>query len=131
MPRAAEAVARLRAARVPMAVVTNQSAIARGLVSVSQVEAVNRRVEQLLGPIGPWLVCPHEDRDGCDCRKPRAGLLRAALETLGCSASGSVMVGDTEADMGAARTPGCVACSSRTRSLGGKRCARPARSPPT
>jgi hypothetical protein len=55
---AARALARLRAAGVPMAVVSNQGGVARGLVTPAEVEAVNRRIEARLGPIGPWLYCP-------------------------------------------------------------------------
>ena len=103
---AREALDRLRAAGVRLAVVTNQSGVARGLLTPEQVEAVNRRVEELLGPLGPWYVCPHGEDDGCACRKPRAGMLRAALRQLGTPPSRSAMIGDTGADMQAARTAG-------------------------
>jgi hypothetical protein len=54
MPGAREALDRLRAAGVRLAVVSNQSGVARGLITPEQVDAVNARVEELLGPIGPW-----------------------------------------------------------------------------
>ena len=66
------------AAGVATAVVSNQSGVARGLIRVEQVEAVNRRVEELLGPLGPWMVCLHGPGDGCRCRKPGPGLIEAA-----------------------------------------------------
>jgi len=106
MPGAQEAVARLRRAGVPTAVVTNQSGIARGFTTADQVAAVNRRVEQLFGPLGPWFVCPHGDEDGCDCRKPEPGMLLTAARSLGADPARTAMIGDTGADMEAARRAG-------------------------
>src|SRR5204863_5637628 len=91
-PGAREALDRLRAAGVRLAVVTNQSGVARGLLTRDQVDAVNRRVEELLGPLGPWYVCPHGEGDGCGCRKPRAGMLRAALRQLGIPPARAAMI---------------------------------------
>src|SRR3954469_15049776 len=78
VPTARAALDRLRAAGVPTAVVSNQSGIARGLVSRAAVERVTRRIEELLGPLGPWAICPHGPSDGCTCRKPRPGLILQA-----------------------------------------------------
>ena len=50
--------------------ISNQSGIGRGLLDAGEVDAVNGRIEELLGPFDAWLVCPHTDADGCDCRKP-------------------------------------------------------------
>jgi histidinol-phosphate phosphatase family protein len=97
---------RLRAAGVRLAVVSNQSGIARGLVSAEQVAAVNARVEALLGPLGPWLVCPHGPDDGCDCRKPRPGLVLAAASALGVDPQRCAVVGDIGADVEAAQAAG-------------------------
>ena len=109
MPGAREAVGRLRAAGVATAVVSNQSGVARGLVGAEQVEAVNRRVEELLGPVGPWLVCPHGAGDGCGCRKPAPGLIEAAARALGVEAADCVVIGDIGADVEAARAAGARA----------------------
>jgi D-glycero-D-manno-heptose 1,7-bisphosphate phosphatase len=103
---AREALGRLRAAGVALAVVSNQSGIARGLVSREQVDAVNRRVEELLGPLGPVFVCPHGPGDGCACRKPRPGLVLRAAEALGVAPEGCAMIGDIGADVDAARAAG-------------------------
>ena len=105
-PGAREALDRMRAAGVRLAVVTNQSGVARGLLTRAEVDGVNRRVEELLGPLGPWYVCPHGEDDGCGCRKPRAGMLEAALRRLGSRPERAAMIGDTGADMQAARTAG-------------------------
>jgi histidinol-phosphate phosphatase family protein len=109
MPGAREAVARLRAAGVPTAVVSNQSGVGRGLLRTEQVEAVNRRVEELLGPLGPWLVCPHRPGDGCRCRKPGPGLIEAAARALGVAPADCVVIGDIGADVEAARAAGARA----------------------
>ena len=106
VPGAASAVARLRNAGVALAVVSNQSGVARGLLTMAQVEAVNQRVEELLGPLGPWLVCPHGPDDGCGCRKPAPGLVVAAAAALGVGPGECAVIGDIGADMGAARAAG-------------------------
>ncbi len=106
MPGAVEALAALRAAAVPTAVVSNQSGIARGLIDRAQVDAVNARAEELLGPIGTWQYCPHGPEDGCDCRKPAPGLVRRAAAVLGVEPAACVVIGDIGADMGAAAAAG-------------------------
>jgi histidinol-phosphate phosphatase family protein len=106
MPGAKEAVERLRTAGVPTAVVSNQSGVARGLVTMDQVEAVNRRVEDLLGPLGPWIVCPHHPGDGCGCRKPAPGMVLRAARELGVEPGRCALIGDIGADVEAARAAG-------------------------
>jgi histidinol-phosphate phosphatase family protein len=109
MPGAREAVGRLRAAGVATAVVSNQSGVARGLLRVEQVEAVNRRVEELVGPLGPWLFCVHGPWEGCGCRKPAPGLIKAAAGALGVEPADCVVIGDVGSDMEAARAAGARA----------------------
>jgi histidinol-phosphate phosphatase family protein len=106
MPGALEALARLRRAGIATAVVSNQSGVARGRLTPEQVEAVNRRVEELLGPLGPCLVCPHGPDDGCRCRKPAPGLVEAAAAALGVETGDCVVIGDIGADVEAARAAG-------------------------
>jgi histidinol-phosphate phosphatase family protein len=101
--------ARLRAAGVPSAVITNQSGIARGLLTRAHVEAVHRRLEGMLGPLGPFLVCPHGPADGCTCRKPAPGMLLAAAARLGVPVRRCAVVGDIGADMAAAAAVGATA----------------------
>ena len=106
VPGAATALARLRDAGVPLALVSNQSGVARGLLTMAQVEAVNHRLEELVGPLGPWLVCPHAPDDGCGCRKPAPGLVLAAAAALGVDPGDCVVIGDIGSDMGAAGAAG-------------------------
>ncbi len=106
MPGARAALDRLRAAGVAVGVVTNQSGVARGLLTTSQVDAVNRRVEELLGPFDVWAVCPHGPGDGCGCRKPAPGLVQEAARRLGVDTRRCAVVGDIGADVEAARAAG-------------------------
>ncbi len=109
MPGAREALERLRDAGVRLAVVSNQSGVGRGLIDRAQVDAINRRVEELLGPVGPWLVCPHSPDDGCGCRKPRPGLVLQAADRLGVAPERCTVIGDIGADVEAARAAGARA----------------------
>ena len=106
VPGAASALARLRAAGVPTGVVSNQSGIARGLLTEAQVRAVNARVEQLLGPLGPWTWCPHGPDEGCECRKPAPGLILRAARRLGVDPAQCVVIGDIGTDVQAASAAG-------------------------
>ncbi|GAA3426254.1 hypothetical protein GCM10018953_34370 [Streptosporangium nondiastaticum] len=106
VPGARRALDRLRRAGVPVGVVTNQSGVARGLVSPDALEDVNRRVEELLGPFAVWAVCPHGEDDRCACRKPAPGLVLHAAAVLGVDARDCVVVGDIGRDVEAARAAG-------------------------
>ncbi|TDC59273.1 HAD-IIIA family hydrolase [Micromonospora sp. KC207] len=108
MPGAREALDRLRAAGLRLAVVTNQSGLARGYFTAEQLARVHARVEELLGPFDSWQVCPHDDA-GCDCRKPAPGLVRAAAARLGTTPQRCVVVGDIGRDMTAALAAGACA----------------------
>lgn len=106
MPGALEALVRLRRADVPVAVVTNQSGVAKGLLTPDEMDQVNARVEELLGPFDAWAICVHDDSDGCTCRKPAPGLVIRAAAVLDVSPRDCVVVGDIGRDMEAARAAG-------------------------
>lgn len=106
VPGARAALDRLRAAAVPVGVVSNQSGIARRLLTAGQVRRVNDRVEQLLGPFDLWEICPHGPADGCWCRKPRPGMVFAAARRLGVAPTALAVVGDIGADIDAAGAAG-------------------------
>ncbi|MBZ6383110.1 MULTISPECIES: D-glycero-alpha-D-manno-heptose-1,7-bisphosphate 7-phosphatase [Sphingomonas] len=100
----------LAASGYVLAVITNQSGIARGRFGWAQTEMVNARVAALLKTAGVdiagWFVCPHGPADGCACRKPRAGLALAAAAVLGLDLSRSWIVGDKQSDIAAADAVG-------------------------
>jgi histidinol-phosphate phosphatase family protein len=109
MPGAREALEQLRIRGIRTAVVSNQSGVARGLISRADVAAVNRRMEELLGPLGPFVVCPHGPDEGCECRKPAPGMVRRAAAELGIDPSRCAVVGDIGADVEAAEAAGARA----------------------
>lgn len=108
VPGARPALDRLRAAGLRLGVVTNQSGLARGLFSSGDMRRVNARVEELLGPFDTWQICPHDDGDGCRCRKPAPVLVQRAAAALGSTPARCVMVGDIGRDMTAALAAGAA-----------------------
>lgn len=106
VPGARRALERLRGLGVPTAVVTNQSGIGRGWLTEAQAEAVDARVQDLLGPLGPIVCCPHAPHEGCRCRKPSPALVEEACSRLGVDPRDCVVVGDIGADMEAAGAAG-------------------------
>jgi len=100
----AEALADLRRAGLLLGVVTNQSAIARGLITPDQVAAVNTEVERHLGPFDTWQICPHQD--GCLCRKPSPGLIIQAANALHVAPAQCLVIGDRSTDLDAAKAAG-------------------------
>ncbi|MCZ2846622.1 HAD-IIIA family hydrolase [Modestobacter sp. VKM Ac-2978] len=99
----------LRARGVRIGLVTNQSGVGRGLITRAQADAVNARVAELLGPFDTVQVCPHAPEDGCDCRKPAPGMVKAACAELDVDPSRVVVIGDIGADVGAATAAGAAA----------------------
>ncbi|XVS66835.1 D-glycero-alpha-D-manno-heptose-1,7-bisphosphate 7-phosphatase [Actinosynnema sp. CA-299493] len=106
MPGAGDVLRVLRAHGVRTGVVSNQSGIGRGLLTRSQVDAVNAEVEALLGRFDTWQVCPHHPDDGCECRKPAPTMILRACAALGARPGRTYFIGDIEADVEAALAAG-------------------------
>ncbi len=106
---ARRSLAALRRKGIAVGVVSNQSGVARGLISDSELAQVNAKVEDLLGPFDTWQICRHHPEDGCDCRKPEPGMVHAAARELGVRPSDCVLIGDTGADVDAALRAGAKA----------------------
>jgi histidinol-phosphate phosphatase family protein len=106
VPGAKELVRSVRSAGIRVGVVSNQSGVAKGLITPERLAAVNARVEETLGPFDTWQVCVHDDGDGCTCRKPAPGMVRQAAEALGVDVRRCVVIGDTGADVDAALAAG-------------------------
>jgi len=111
LPGAPEAVARLSRAGLRIFVVTNQSVINRGLVSRSRIDALNARMVRELrrrgGSIEAVACCPHRPDEGCDCRKPRAGLFLELSRRYAIDLSAAAVVGDALSDIEAGKAAGC------------------------
>jgi HAD superfamily hydrolase (TIGR01662 family) len=108
IPGVPEALDRVRRAGIRTGLVTNQSGVARGLITGDQAEAVNRRVAEILGPFDVVVMCPHGPEDGCTCRKPEPGMVRRACAEVGVEPSAAVMIGDTGADVTAGARAGAA-----------------------
>jgi D-glycero-D-manno-heptose 1,7-bisphosphate phosphatase len=104
-PGVREACRTLAEAGVLLIVVTNQPDLARGTASRADVDAINDHLAAELG-LDAVCVCPHDDANGCDCRKPRSGLLVAAAERHGVDLRRSFMVGDRWRDIEAGARAG-------------------------
>ena len=111
-PGAVAGLRRMAALGLPLVVLTNQSGVARGCFTTTEVQQVNRRVDSLFGDegiaIAGWYVCPHGPEDGCDCRKPLAGLARMAASDHSIDFARSYVIGDKSSDMGVARAVGAT-----------------------
>ncbi len=105
LPSAPHALELAQQAGLPIVVVTNQSGIGRGIISVAQYEAVRDRVNALLAAQGATVTatyhCPHYDqRDGpCNCRKPKLGMYEQAAREHNLSLAGSAYIGDRWRDV--------------------------------
>lgn len=134
IPGVPEALIALRHAGFCLVVVTNQSIIARGQASESDVAAVHRRLESELNEAGAYLdgiyVCPHHPDRGfpgeradlkiaCDCRKPATGLIERACRDLAIDLSASWMIGDQTRDVELARRAGLRSILVQTGAAGG------------
>ncbi len=106
LPGVEEACRLLREAGYLLIVVTNQPDLARGTQRVEVVDEINGALRRRLG-VDDVFVCPHDDADDCNCRKPRPGMLLAAAVAHEIDLSESVMVGDRDRDIGAGRAAGC------------------------
>jgi D-glycero-D-manno-heptose 1,7-bisphosphate phosphatase len=106
-PEALAALAKISRWPYKIVIVTNQSAVGRGLISLSAAQAINNRLENEIarcgGRIDAVFMCPHAPDDSCDCRKPRPGLLLQAQRALSLDLSRSLMIGDALTDIWAAQ----------------------------
>lgn len=125
IPRAAEAIVRLNRQGIRTILVTNQSGIARGLYTVETVEAIHRRLAELLrrenAALDSIYYCPHLPHElvpagqpTCDCRKPEPGMALRARSDHGIDLEGSFYIGDRLTDVELARRVGGTGILVRT-----------------
>ena len=115
IPRAGEAIARLNQAGYPVIIITNQSAIARGILTETGLRAIHRELKRQLSAhnatIDAIYYCPHhpDGKDNCTCRKPAPGLILRAASEHNIDLAGSIMIGDKATDLEAGWHAGCGA----------------------
>ena len=101
---------RIQAAGYKIVVVTNQSAVGRGLLSIQTAEAINDKLIETIRENGSHVdrvyMCPHQPDEGCDCRKPKPGMILRAVRELDLDLSRSWMIGDAWSDLLAGQSAG-------------------------
>ena len=107
LPGSIEAIAQLSKAGWTVAIATNQSGIARGYYDIATLEAMHARLRALVaeqgGEVGLVVYCPHGPDEGCDCRKPKPGMLKIIAEHYKVPLAGIWFVGDSLGDLEAAK----------------------------
>jgi D-glycero-D-manno-heptose 1,7-bisphosphate phosphatase len=118
LPGALRALALLRAAGLPVIVVTNQALIERGLLSTAALDDMHRRmraaVQDAGGQLHDVLYCPHDKPARCMCRKPQPGLFLQAAQAHDIDLPASYYVGDALTDIEAGQAAGCTCVLVRT-----------------
>ncbi len=113
LPGALEALRLLNEKNFRVVVVSNQAGVGKGLMSAADLDEVTRRfmaeVEAHGGRIQSVYYCTHRAEEGCECRKPKPGLLRRAQAQHHFDFERTFLVGDTESDLLAAHAAGCPA----------------------
>ncbi|MEZ6183661.1 MAG: HAD family hydrolase [Planctomycetota bacterium] len=110
LPHVPEAIRALRARGYRIVVFTNQRGVARGFMDLEDVARIHAKLERVLAEAGAPLdaiyCCPHDNGDGCACRKPLPGMLLDAARDLDLDLGRSVLVGDTPRDLAAGEAAG-------------------------
>jgi D-glycero-D-manno-heptose 1,7-bisphosphate phosphatase len=126
LPGVAEAIGLLNQAGFRVIVVSNQRAVAKGLITAADLEALHRRMCEVLAGAGATIdaiyYCPHETEPSCRCRKPQPGMLLDAAREHDIDLGTSWMIGDSRADIEAGRNAGCktVLVAGRDDGMAGK-----------
>jgi D-glycero-D-manno-heptose 1,7-bisphosphate phosphatase len=109
-PQALRAISKLRDLPYKVVIVTNQSAVGRGIITLEDAERINRLLVNEIsgagGQIDGIYMCPHAPEEGCDCRKPNPGLILEASEAQSLDLKRSVLIGDALSDLVAGRAAG-------------------------
>jgi D-glycero-D-manno-heptose 1,7-bisphosphate phosphatase len=110
MPEAREAVRWLNEQGYRVVVVTNQSGIGRGLYAVADYESFMSEMQGQLAEAGGHFdavyYCPHRPEEGCDCRKPKPGMILQGLRDFGAQPADCFLLGDKATDLEAAARAG-------------------------
>ena len=103
---ASQALGLLKKAGFQLAVISNQPDVARGTQTREAVEAINAVLARQL-PLDWFEICYHDDADGCECRKPKPGLIYRSAKALSVDPAAGFVIGDRWRDIDAGRTAGC------------------------
>ena len=112
IPQSLEAIAQLNAQGIPVGLISNQSAVGRGMIAASMLDAIHQGMMDALASVGGSLqhiaYCTHHPDDGCACRKPLAGMIHDTLMRWNMTeqAADVVMIGDSLRDVQAALAAG-------------------------
>lgn len=109
-PQAIEALRRIRPSAYKIVIITNQSAVGRGIISLQTAHGINIRlkkeIESAGGRIDGVFMCPHAPKDNCNCRKPEPGLILEAAASLSLDLKRSILIGDALSDIIAGQAAG-------------------------
>jgi D-glycero-D-manno-heptose 1,7-bisphosphate phosphatase len=109
-PESIEAILKIKKSDYKIVIITNQSAVGRGLISLQTARHINsclvEKIETAGGRIDGVFMCPHAPEDNCSCRKPQPGLIQQAKSALNLDLSRSILVGDALSDLLAGQTAG-------------------------
>ena len=110
-PYISEPIKKLQSAGFKIIVITNQSAINRGLMTEKHLNEIHQKIQSFLIPhnakIDSFYYCPHTPTENCSCRKPKTGLLLKAISDFSIDVNYSWFVGDSDSDIIAGRSVGC------------------------
>ncbi len=105
LPGVLEAIELLKQNNYLSIIITNQPDISRGTTRLSQVQEINNSIESMIG-LSYFYMCPHDDSDNCNCRKPKSGLIDRAVKELEIDLERSFLVGDRWRDIEAGQSIG-------------------------
>jgi D-glycero-D-manno-heptose 1,7-bisphosphate phosphatase len=109
-PQAVDAIVKVSDTQYKIVIITNQSAVGRGLLSLNDAISINERIIKVIfqsgGRIDGIYMCPHSPVDHCNCRKPLPGLFHQAADDLSLDLNRSMIIGDAWSDLVAGQAAG-------------------------
>jgi len=118
LPRVVEAIKILNEAKYKLVIITNQSAVARGFLTIEKLNEIHEKLLVLLSQEGAKIdaiyYCPHHPNEDCECRKPKPGLILKASKEHEINLSKSFMIGDKLIDIETGKNAGCITILVKT-----------------
>ena len=110
-PFISESIKKLQSVGFKIIVITNQSAINRGLITEKHLNEIHEKIQSFLiqhnAKIDYFYYCPHTPTENCSCRKPKSGLLLKAIDDFSIDVNNSWFIGDRDSDIQAGQSVGC------------------------